>query len=350
MRTSVSALFGTVCIVTAFIAPIESWLNPPTHTVIRVADLTSPTGGADTGFCIGGVNDEWSRGHLLCSTTTGDVASIALWPYAPVAGATPPLTFPVDGAPPWSVALDTIPAPIGHQFDTGNLFAEILDAGGLALLQGSFDKVAQTRYELPVNGAGMVPPNPATTDSGNCDVVITDDVWGFPAGARHMVATSCFCPPAAPFAHVHDAGSGDILHDFSDAAEFMSATRPSQLGRLALDPIDPGTAQVLRNGQWWIDLETAPFIGIGGTGSLVEPDSGLFYFFDADNWEMLIQVLNACGNPDFNNYWVFAAGLTNVEVTLTVTDTQSDVTKTYTNPLGTPFQPITDTSAFATCP
>jgi hypothetical protein len=33
-----------------------------------------------------------------------------------------------------------------------------------------------------------------------------------------------------------------------------------------------------------------------------------------------------------------------------VTDTQSGLVKAYTNPLGTTFKTISDTSAFATCP
>ena len=49
-------------------------------------------------------------------------------------------------------------------------------------------------------------------------------------------------------------------------------------------------------------------------------------------------------------FWVFAAATTNVEYTITVTDTQEQQVKTYFNPLGTPAQPIQDTAAFATCP
>ena len=49
------------------------------------------------------------------------------------------------------------------------------------------------------------------------------------------------------------------------------------------------------------------------------------------------------------NHWFFAAGLTNVEVTMTVTDTYSGISKTYTNPAGTPFAPIQDTGTFP-CP
>jgi hypothetical protein len=62
----------------------------------------------------------------------------------------------------------------------------------------------------------------------------------------------------------------------------------------------------------------------------------------------VIKVLNGCGVN--NNYWVFAGGLTNVQVMLTVTDTQTGSVRTYTNPINTAFLPIQDTGAFATCP
>lgn len=77
-------------------------------------------------------------------------------------------------------------------------------------------------------------------------------------------------------------------------------------------------------------------------------DTGYFWFFNSANVETVVKVLNGCG---FNQrYWVFAGGLTDVGAVLTVTDTQAAVAKTYTNPLGTAFQPIQDTGAFATCP
>lgn len=41
--------------------------------------------------------------------------------------------------------------------------------------------------------------------------------------------------------------------------------------------------------------------------------------------------------------------VSNVEVTITVTDTVTDEQKAYVNPLGHAFLPVLDTSAFATC-
>jgi hypothetical protein len=43
---------------------------------------------------------------------------------------------------------------------------------------------------------------------------------------------------------------------------------------------------------------------------------------------------------------VFSGGLTNVAYTITVTDTVTGISKTYSNPQGTPSQPIQDTNAF----
>jgi CSLREA domain-containing protein len=77
-------------------------------------------------------------------------------------------------------------------------------------------------------------------------------------------------------------------------------------------------------------------------------DTGYLYFFNPKNVEATIKVLNGCGVN--GRYWVFASGMTNVEVMLTVTDTRTGAVKNYTNPLNRPFRPIQDTVAFNTCP
>lgn len=85
-----------------------------------------------------------------------------------------------------------------------------------------------------------------------------------------------------------------------------------------------------------------------GTAVPLTADSGYFWFFDAGNIEVVTKVLNACSFSD--RIWVFSAGLTNVEVLLTVTDTRNGTVKIYPNPLNTAYQPIQDVQAFATCP
>ena len=89
--------------------------------------------------------------------------------------------------------------------------------------------------------------------------------------------------------------------------------------------------------------------GRSGAGQAVPlaARSGAFYFLAADNLELLVKMVNACGG---GRYWVFFAATTNVELKLTVTDTQTGRINTYYNPLGKDALPVLDTDAFATCP
>ena len=76
-------------------------------------------------------------------------------------------------------------------------------------------------------------------------------------------------------------------------------------------------------------------------------ETGLFWFTDAGNIEVLLKMINACS---FNQkFWVYAGGTTDVGVNITVTDSQTGAIKTYNNVRGTKFVTITDGSAFS-CP
>jgi hypothetical protein len=89
--------------------------------------------------------------------------------------------------------------------------------------------------------------------------------------------------------------------------------------------------------------------GDGTVAELDRRDSGLFWFFDANNIEMLVKVLDACALPQFENFWVFYAATTNVGFDLIVTDTVAERTKVYSNTVGRTAEPVTDTAAFDTC-
>lgn len=80
---------------------------------------------------------------------------------------------------------------------------------------------------------------------------------------------------------------------------------------------------------------------------LVE-DTGLFWFFDPSNLEVVVKVLDGCEGLN-ERFWIFAAGLTDVEVELRVTDTRTGDERVYRNPAGTRFLPVQDVDAFATC-
>jgi Tol biopolymer transport system component len=77
--------------------------------------------------------------------------------------------------------------------------------------------------------------------------------------------------------------------------------------------------------------------------------AGYFWFFAPDNPEITVKVIDACGIPLFDNYWVFAAGMTNVEVTLKVRDGVTGEERMWTQPGGQPFRPIQDTWHFRVC-
>lgn len=96
-----------------------------------------------------------------------------------------------------------------------------------------------------------------------------------------------------------------------------------------------------------VNWQTGTSSGVGQVGSGTA-ESGVFWFFNNTNWEVLVKVLNACGLN--NRYWVFTGVTTDVGWTLTVTDTQTNTTRIYSNPNGTAACPITDVNAFATCP
>jgi hypothetical protein len=76
-------------------------------------------------------------------------------------------------------------------------------------------------------------------------------------------------------------------------------------------------------------------------------DTGYLWFFDETNVEVVVKVLDGCAVN--GRYWVFAAGLTDVEVELRVEDTTTGEQWTTSSPQGVAFEPIQDTSAFDTC-
>jgi hypothetical protein len=75
----------------------------------------------------------------------------------------------------------------------------------------------------------------------------------------------------------------------------------------------------------------------------ITDNTGAFWFFDPTNLELVVKVLD--GRSVNGKWWVFFGSLTNVEFTLTVTDTLTGQVRTYTNPLGQ-MASFADTGAF----
>ena len=79
----------------------------------------------------------------------------------------------------------------------------------------------------------------------------------------------------------------------------------------------------------------------------LETDTGSFWFFNPANVELTLKVLDACTVND--RFWVFASGLTDVRVDITVQDTVTGTTWTHHSNAGAAFQPRLDTGALDVC-
>lgn len=124
----------------------------------------------------------------------------------------------------------------------------------------------------------------------------------------------------------------------------------AEVVELGCNGLESETTLCLQGGRFAVTAawQSGTASGVGRAVQLT-PDTGYFWFFSASNVELLIKVLDACVVP-FQHFWSFSAGLTNVQVDLTVVDTKNGTTKVYHNPLNTDYPPKLDTNAFATCP
>ena len=137
--------------------------------------------------------------------------------------------------------------------------------------------------------------------------------------------------------------------------------QPPNVGSTTIDPVvgsePPGlcaenaTTLCLEAGRFRVRTRWTTRSGATGDGRAVAltPDSGYFWFFEDVNVEIVLKVKNACVAP-FHHFWFFAAGLTDVQVDVEVTDTETGRVLTYRNPQGRAFPPVQDTDAFPTCP
>ena len=110
---------------------------------------------------------------------------------------------------------------------------------------------------------------------------------------------------------------------------------------------EPGPTSLCLNDQRFkVEVQWKDFAGGTGAGQAVpvSADTGYFWFFSNTNVELTVKVLD--GRTFNGHFWVFYAALSNVEYTLTVTDTATGSAKTYLNPAGQ-FASVGDTSAFA---
>jgi hypothetical protein len=179
---------------------------------------------------------------------------------------------------------------------------------------------------------------------------VSGRTWVFVGGLTDVEVTLTVTDTRTGAAKTYRNPLGQAFRTIEDIEAF--ATCPAAEPRPPVRPADgsvPSTALFL-GGRFRVEAlwQTVPGIASAGRAVPLTGGSGAFWFFDPGNLELFVKVLNGCDLG--GHFWVYAGGLTDVQVDLTVTDVLTGVAKTYHSPRGQAFTPIQDTGAFSTCP
>lgn len=210
--------------------------------------------------------------------------------------------------------------------------------------------------EVPRTGTHEWGHTMGVRHNDECPTTMNPDGCGYTtSGGMGDIMSITGFPVVGQFSDPTVMVSGEPLGDENaNAVRYLNSRLPAYAAITApvVVPCDAGNdAAYLQGGRFQVHVCWRTPQGTSGPARLefLNTESAFFYFFNNQNFEVLVKVKDACA-PPFNRFWFFAAGLTNVEVTITVVDRDTDMVKTYHNPLGTAFAPIQDTDAFDTCP
>jgi hypothetical protein len=147
-----------------------------------------------------------------------------------------------------------------------------------------------------------------------------------------------------PFVGEPGSPGGLILDGFYD--EGCCDRFRIDLGNVVLRPDSSVTSLDLHDRRFRVVAHWRASAGRSGDGHPVALDhaSGYFWFFQPDNPEVFVKVLDACAVN--GRYWLFAGGLTNLGVDLSFFDDRVDFAIPVTNPLGRKFATFIDTTGF----
>ncbi len=128
------------------------------------------------------------------------------------------------------------------------------------------------------------------------------------------------------------------------AATLVRAAPPA--ARTSPAPCLPNATRLcLHEGRFAVEARWRDFLGNEGVARAVAltPDAGTFWFFDEGNVELAVKLLD--GREVNSRFWLFYGALSDVEYTLTATDTLTGAVREYVNPAGR-LASVGDTDAF----
>jgi hypothetical protein len=157
------------------------------------------------------------------------------------------------------------------------------------------------------------------------------------------------CSPPCPRLTTVDPDTGHVEYAPSE----LMADMEIALSTLAIRRrcAETATSRCLQGGRFQAEIAFEAHDGSSGAARVAparSSDTGVFYFFSEDNWELMVKVLDGCALN--GNFWVYSSASTDVGYTMIITDTETGAGKTYTNPRGQVAKTIADTAAFACTP
>jgi hypothetical protein len=238
------------------------------------------------------------------------------------------------------------------QSGADGLFARRYTAGGepaggvIALLQrGSAGDSAPAAVALP-SGTTLAlwyEYNRIEDLDGGTFARLYDSSWQ-PIGGQFRINTYTQAQQGAP-AVAADA-SGGLVTAWQSGVDYPQILAPPGWETLGQDGSYFGiytqrfttascavaSGQLCLNGRFRVEARFIdPRSNQTGAGRAVPltSDTGAFWFFGPDNLEVMIKILD--GRALNGHFWVFAGALSDVEYTITVTDTQTGKSKVYRN-------------------
>jgi ELWxxDGT repeat protein len=259
-----------------------------------------------------------------------------------------------DGTPAGTARTATFPAlaasnPVAA---SGRLFFTAADdAHGLELWTSDGSGTTAPVLDIVAGPEGSQPDrltSSGATSSGRLSFTADDGVHGVElwtsdgtAAGTHLVDDLA---PAGSSSNPDSlTAAGSRL--FFAADDGLSGREPWSVPLAGPGCVPGDTRLCLAGGRFQVEIAWQDFNGNTGVGHTIPltTDTGAFWFFDPANVEVIVKVLDA---RSLNNaFWVFYGALSNVQYSLTVTDTATGLTRRYDNP-ATQLASVGDTNGF----